>query len=228
VLVIDRLGDPVAAPVAVGSSPSPETMSSDARDVVEVAPDGSLVGIRAGAATVRAAGTGQALHVTVRPVSAVVLAPSTLALRTGERRDLVLLAAEDGKPLPPGSIQWFTDAPGVALVREGRVEAGESAGTATVTALYGGARAQARVRVESLGGPPFEVVPRRATLRVGEVVTFSARSAAGPVLATWRGGVESVLGQSGPSTFVGHAPGKSEVCGSWHQRTVCSVVRVRR
>lgn len=63
---IDQLATPFAAPVTVGSRPSPSTMISDAPDVVSVEPDGRLLGHRAGHATIRASTGGPALQVSVR------------------------------------------------------------------------------------------------------------------------------------------------------------------
>ena len=69
-MVIDQLGRPVPAPVTVGSQPSPETLSSDAPDIVEVTAAGALVARRNGRATVRARGGGESqLEVEARAVS---------------------------------------------------------------------------------------------------------------------------------------------------------------
>jgi hypothetical protein len=68
-LQIDRLGDPVAAPITVGSRASPETMSSDAPEVVSVEPDGRLLAHGQGRATIRASTGGPLLRVEVAAVS---------------------------------------------------------------------------------------------------------------------------------------------------------------
>jgi len=65
-LELARLGEPVDAPVTVGSRPSPEVMWSDAPGVVSVEADGRLVAHREGRARVSARNGGPSLEVVVR------------------------------------------------------------------------------------------------------------------------------------------------------------------
>ncbi len=64
-VAMDRAGAPVAAPVTVGSRPSPATMTSDDPQVVTVEPNGALAAHREGTTFVRAAGSASVLKVVV-------------------------------------------------------------------------------------------------------------------------------------------------------------------
>lgn len=148
-LVIDQLWHPVPAPVTVGSQPSPETLWSDAPDVVEVSAGGALVARRNGRATVRArGGEGSQLEVEVRAVSAFSVRPAKLTLRPGATGKLEIVAAGSGELIPPEAAQWASDAPQVVVVIGGTVEAGARVGAANILVTYGGQSARALVAVE--------------------------------------------------------------------------------
>lgn len=144
-LTIDRLETPVAPPVTPGSSPSPAGLVSDAPDVVSVQSDGSLVAHRNGRATVRALPGGGALAVEVVAVSGLHAEPPTLRVGPGTAA-LPMLKSGD-IAIPAGAVTWYSNAPNVAMVEDGRVRAGPAKGTAILTAVYGGERAQVTVFV---------------------------------------------------------------------------------
>ncbi len=144
-LVIDRLETPVAPPITAGSRPSPATMASDAPDVVTVLDDGSLVAHRNGRATIRAVRGGGPLAVEVLAASGLRAEPSALRIAPG-KSPLPVLKAGDAT-IPASSVAWFSNAPGIAMVEDGRVRAGPSKGTATLTAVYGGEKVQVTVVV---------------------------------------------------------------------------------
>lgn len=152
---IDRLGVPVPVPATVGSSPSPQTLASDAPEVVSVDATGSLVGHRSGRATVRTADGRSSLEVEVKAVSAFAVVPARLGLRPGGKGRLRLVAAGSGEELPGAAAQWASDAPEVALVFGGEVEASGRPGTSNVLVTYGGQSARAVVVVgwrQAVGG----------------------------------------------------------------------------
>ena len=227
-LVIDRLGVPVSPPVTVGSTPAPDTLASDSPDVVSVETSGALVAHRNGDATVRAQRGGETLRVEVRAASQVTLVPAEIDLRPGDEVQLALVPAGGAEPVAADAVQWYTDAPSVAMVRAGRVEAGTEPGVATITAVYGSLSTKARVTVSVSRGPAIAVEPARPVLRVGGAVTFSARAGAGPVDVRWSVKPGTVLKQSGQATFVARAPGSAEVCASSRLRSSCTRVTVRR
>ena len=159
-LVIDRLGVPFAPPVTVGSTASPETLRSDAPEIVEVDPSGALVGRRNGRALVRSSSeAGQVLEVEVRAASALAVSPPAARIPPGGTLQLKLLAGPDGEEFAGEAADWGSSRPEVAIVIAGRVEAGRKPGTATVTVSYGGQVATAQVVVEERPGPAFAVRP---------------------------------------------------------------------
>lgn len=142
---IDRLELPVAAAVAPGSSPSPATMVSDTPDVVSIQADGTLVAHRNGRATIRALQGGGSLTVEVIAASGMRAEPRTLRVGPGTAALPVLMSGD--ATVPAGAASWFSNAPDVAMVEDGRIRAGPSKGTATLTAVYGGERVQVTVDV---------------------------------------------------------------------------------
>src|SRR5689334_10206052 len=76
-LTITALEEPVAAPVTVGSTASPETIKSDAPDIVSIDPSGALVAHRDGRATLHGTGSHAPLLVEVEAPGRVAITPST-------------------------------------------------------------------------------------------------------------------------------------------------------
>lgn len=228
-LLIDRLGVPIAPPVTVGSTVSAETLRSDAPETVDVDSSGGLVGRRNGRALVRSlADATHVLEVEVRAASVLAVAPARVTLRPGGALQLRLLSGDGGEPVAAEAAEWATTRPEVAIVIGGRVEAGRKPGTATVTVSYGGQVATAQVVVAESPGPTFAIRPQAPSLRVGDAVTFEALSQRGPVVARWAPEGARVLAQSGPSTFVAVAAGRSRVCGEAGGKAACTLVTVRR
>lgn len=226
-LVIDRLGIPVAAPVTVGSRPSPGTLASDTPEIVSIDASGALVAHRNGIATVRATGSDSVLQVEVRAVEAIRVDPEEVTLKAGERTRLRVFA--DAVELPAEAIRWGTSAPAIATVDRGEVRAGV-AGRAVVVARYGEQSANSRVLVASGPGPAFSVAPSHPTLRVGEVVAFRALSPQGPLdgSATWTSGNGRVLVHLAGNVFKAAAKGEALVCAVALQRKTCTKVGVRQ
>ena len=144
-LTIDRLKTPVGPPVTPGSSPSPATLASDAPDVVTIQADGSLVAHRNGQATIRAQSGGGTLAVAV--VAATELRAEPPSLRTGPGTAALPALKSGETPIPAGAVSWYSNAPDVAMVEDGRIRAGPVKGTAVLTAVYGGERVKVTVVV---------------------------------------------------------------------------------
>lgn len=119
-LVIDRLGMPFAPPITVGSTASPQTLRSDAPEIVEVDAAGALVGRRNGRALVRSStDPAQVLEVEVRAASALAVWPAVITIRPGG-------AAQPLGPAPPqrcSRLHGFPDAASSLGVLELRVGA---------------------------------------------------------------------------------------------------------
>lgn len=144
-ITIDRFETPVEAPVTPGSSPSPATIASDIPDVVSIRDDGALVAHRNGRATIRALQGGGSLAVEVLAASGLRVEPSTLRVSTGFA---ALPAIKSGDTaIPAGAVSWYSNAPEVAMVEDGRIRAGPTKGSAVLTAVYGGDRVQVTIVV---------------------------------------------------------------------------------
>ena len=144
-LTIDRLETSVAPPVTPGSSPTPATLASDAPDVVSISADGALIAHRNGRATVRAVPGGEALAIEVLAASVVRAEPPTLRVGPGMAALPALKSGETA--IPAGAVSWYSNAPDVAMVEDGRIRAGPAKGTAVLTAVYGAEKVQVTVVV---------------------------------------------------------------------------------
>jgi hypothetical protein len=148
-LAIAREGATVEVPAAVGSTLSPDTLSSDDPSVVMVTPAGGLHGLKAGRTTIRSvANPGQVLEVEVLGDRELVLIPNPLTLQPSGEGELALLDKRRGGLDDPGVPQWYSSAPDVATVFGGRVKAGALQGSSTITAVIGGRAIQATVVVK--------------------------------------------------------------------------------
>lgn len=160
-LTISRLGVPVPPPVTVGSSPSAEHLASDNPDVVMVTDSGELVARRNGTARVlNLAKPGDALVVDVADSALVKLDPEALILEPGQSGTL-RLRSDDSSEISAAAAEWASDAPTLARVVEGRVEAGSRPGAAWISATYGDATVRARVFVRPRPPTPRDSDPLR-------------------------------------------------------------------
>ncbi len=148
-LTISRLETPVAPPVTPGSMPSPTTIGSDSPEVVGIQADGSLVAHRNGRATIRALQGGGTLAVEVLASTGLHAEPPSL--RTGPGTHALPVLRSGDATVPAGSVSWFSSAPDVAMVEDGRIRAGPSRGTATLTAVYGDERVRVPIVVGDQG-----------------------------------------------------------------------------
>lgn len=159
-LEIDRLGEPVAAPITVGSRPTQETMASDAPDVVSVEADGRLLARREGRARIRSYTGGPELLVTVRvasveersgattasgaslPVGPLSLRPAGARLRLGQ-----IQAFEALTPRGPVAGSWSSSNDQVLAHLQDHLFQATALGRATVCASAAGGRSCAPVEV---------------------------------------------------------------------------------
>jgi hypothetical protein len=226
-LAITRLGVPVAAPVSVGSSPSPATIRSDDPSIVRVEASGALVGVASGVTRVRSSDAqGQSLEVAVRAAPAVAIWPDHLELEAGRSGRLRLVDAATGEELPPSGGEWSSSSPGVASVREGFVQASQEPGRAFVQVHYGDAVAHAMVTVSREGSNGLAVYPPGGRLRAGELRYFQASSRDGPVAARWQSGNAAVLAVVGEGLFQALRPGRATACAVAQGTKACTTVEV--
>lgn len=224
-LVVDRVGVEVPAPVTVGSSPSPATMSSDAPGVLDVTEAGGLIAHGEGRATIRATGSGSQLAVQVVLADDIRIDPPTLRLGAGEEARVRVLRG-DGQEVPAAAVGWSMSAPGTARVDGGVVRAGQ-AGAAMIQARYGSATARARVDVAAAALPSLAITPARARLHAGELAVFQAMTPSGPIDATWATSSPTIVSQVDGNVFRAGARGEAWVCASAGSQRACTKVGVQ-
>lgn len=145
------------------------TFSSSNAKVAQVSPDGRIVAVAPGSATItaKAAGAAQAIPVTViaGPVSKVVITPENSTVLTG---DVVHFKADvhgaGGKSLGDVAVRWTLEAGGPeasASIDDNGSFVAESPGKYTITASVGGATADAVIEAgKRKVGRGFQVVGR--------------------------------------------------------------------
>ena len=116
--------------------------------------------------------TGPADPGSPEPVWSVAIEPGTIALTSGETRQLsARLQARDGSPLSGRTVTWSSSEPTVAAVSEAGIVRALLPGTTTLTALSEGRSGRATLRVSAARVPVAAVEIRPAgalTLAVGE------------------------------------------------------------
>lgn len=224
-LVIPRLGVPVSTPLTQTSTPSSATMRSEDPGIVSVTSDGKLLGMRPGTTRIVAA-AGAALEVEVRALDGIAAAPGRLTLEPGRSAQIELFDPATEDRLPAEDAEWTSDNPAVAAVRQGRVDAGDSAGSATIRARYAGFEVRAEVVVSPSGDLGLVLNPSQLKMRPGEVRQFQASTRSGPVPAAWDSRNPAVLALVQDGLFQAKAPGRATICASAQGRRACSKVEV--
>jgi hypothetical protein len=226
-MVLTRVGVPVAAPVSIGSAPSPLTMASEDSSIVSVDSAGRLVGKRNGRTRVNTLhGEGSSLTVEVRVVRKLVLDPPHLELTPGTIAEVVSVDGETGERLDPDHVEWGVTSSARLSVERGQLRA-LAPGRAAAWARYGEATAMCDVVLREPGTRSLTVSPPRATLRVGEVVAFQAFGRDGPREVSWITTDRTVLSQVRKGLFRAAVAGRARVCVS-AEPSNCSQIEVTR
>ena len=226
-LTIDRVGTTVAVPAIVGSTVSPAMLESTAPDVVVVTEAGNLWAVGEGHATLRVRDhSGQRIEVEVRSVESLAIIPEILELAPGDEVQLALVSGDRAIPLDARRASWASSAPPTAIAIEGRIQAGATPGLSIITAEVGGLAARASVFVKASQPLKISVQPDKPNVRVGEIVTFGLSPLGQAQMDRWSAKAAGILHQTGPSSFVGLAAGKTAVCAETTAKTACTVVTV--
>ena len=192
--------------------------------VARVGSDGVLTARKAGTLTVTATSEGRSgtasvtVTETVTPVATVAVTPNPATLALGD--SLALTAAPKdagGTTLGGRPIQWSSSAPQVASVSDSGVLVARREGTATVTAVSEGRRANVRVSVTPPAVAAVDVAPAQVTLAPGarSQLTASARDRRGNPLAgraaTWTSSDEDVAAVSSSGRVMAAGPGRATI-----------------
>jgi len=157
-LEMERLEEPMVAPVLVGSRPSPQTLWSNAPDIVSIEQDGRLVAHRPGQALVSARNGGPALSVVVRAQRAdaeaastptELVSPGRLSVRPARVRLKLgeVQAFEALTPAGPVPGEWTTSNDQKVAHLQDHVFQGLELGSAQVCTRAGNQRACSSVEV---------------------------------------------------------------------------------
>jgi hypothetical protein len=155
-LEMERLEEPMVAPVLVGSRPSPQTLWSSDPDVVSIEQDGRLVAHRAGQAQISARNGGPALSVSVRTrhvenetaptehasPERLTVKPARVRLKLGDVQSFEALT-----PAGPVPGEWTTSNDRKVAHLQDHVFQGLEPGWAKVCARAGALRACSSVEV---------------------------------------------------------------------------------
>ena len=176
--------------------------ASSASQVATVDASGKVSGISAGTATVSGTVEGKtassAITVTVVPVAAVAVTPSSASLDVGASTSFNATTTDaNGNTLTGRPITWASANTSIATVSSAGLVTGVGAGTTNITATAEGKTGTAQVVVKATTPPPpipvasVAVNPGTAALNIGASVTLSAtvRDASGASLSgrtvTW-------------------------------------------
>lgn len=224
-MVIPRLGVPTRPPASLTSTLGPETLRSEDPSIVSVTRDGMLLGLRTGRARVRSIPDQEPLDVEVRSLDAIALTPGHLTLEPGRSARLALFDPATNEPLPAAEAEWVSDGPGIATVREGRIDAGGLPGSATVRVRYAGFEVRAEVTV-SPQDTGLALTPARARMRPGEVRLFQLGSRAGPQAGAWESRNPAVVALVRDGLVQARGFGRTTICATAQGRRACSNVEV--
>jgi uncharacterized protein YjdB len=162
---------------------------------VTVNASGTITGVAPGTATVTATSEGKSGSTTVTvsliAVSTVVVAPTTLALTTGQTGTLAATVTDaNGNVVTNRPVTWSSSDDLKATVSQTGVVTGVAAGSVTITAASGGKSGTAAVTVSSPPVTPPQpaavaVTPNTATLTVGQGTSLTATVTRYVALRTW-------------------------------------------
>ena len=196
--------------------------SSNAPAVASVSSTGLVTALGLGSATVTATCEGKSatsrIAVSLVPVDAVSVTPSTASLPAGQSVQLTARPVDStGAALTGRTVTWASDQPTIATVAQGGLVTAVSAGQARISATVDGKVGTATINVTPVAVASLVITPTSATLLVGKTQQFTVvtRDAQGNALigrtVTWIEGAPTVatVTQTGLVTAVG--PGSAIV-----------------
>jgi hypothetical protein len=223
-MTIENLDVPVAPPVAVGSSPSAQLLSSSDPGVVTVDAKGNLVAHRNGEATISAT-RGGALRVVVNAVTRIEIVPGRLELMPASQS--IVRVVGDGRDLPPEAIHWETSDPKVGVGSGALVRSNLKSGTATLTARSGSAQAKLELTVSQPRTPALRIAGSSNTLRVGTTMRLQAEGAQG-IPVQWTTSNARVLEPIQQGVYQARGRGSAKACAVVGKHAACQTFRVTR
>jgi uncharacterized protein YjdB len=194
------------------------TWTSSTPGVAMVSSNGMVTAIAAGSATVTATSehvsASAAVTVTLVPVASVSVAPAGATIAVGATQQLTATARDLGGSVLTGrGVAWQSSNAAVVSVATDGLATARAAGTATITATFGGVAQGATIVVPTPATRSVRLTPDDATLRSGETLTLSPQAYLGlnPVSGTftWASRATATATVSGGVVSAGGTPGST-------------------
>ena len=219
------------------------TWATSAPSVATVDGSGKVTAVTAGSATISGTSEGKtatsAITVTVIPVAAVSVNPSSAALNVGQSVSLAAIATDShSNTLSGRPVTWSTANAAVATVSTAGLVSAIGAGTTTISATIEGQVGTAQVVVTSVAPPPpvpvasVAVTPGTASLNIGGTVTLSAnvRDSNGSTLSgrvvTWSTSAPSIAAVSNTGVVTAVAPGSAAITATSETKSGSATITV--
>ncbi len=194
----------------------PVAWSSANPSIASVSSAGLVSGVSPGSTTITASSEGRtasaSITVSARPVSAIIVSPSQLALTVGQTVRLSAQVTDgNGNVLSGRAVAFRSDNATIATVATDGTVTAIAAGSTTIVVTSEGRTASVNVVVSPVPIASIRITPDAAALAVGQTTTLaaSALDAGGRVLngraLSWSSGSPSVatVSQEGVVTAVG-------------------------
>ena len=236
-----------AHPLDAGGNPldgRTVTWSSDNDAVATVDDSGVVTGVATGTANVTATSEGKTgtagINVGAAVAASITVEPPSVTVTTGQSAQLTATVKDaSGNVISGAPVSWSVDNTGVALVSSTGLVAGQSAGTATVTATSGAAHVNVPVTVTLPPANAVIVSPSTVALLITQQqqLTATVTDAAGHPLSgqtvTWQSNNTGVATVSASGVVSALLPGSAIITGtsgtvSGEAHVTVSLVPVRR
>lgn len=215
------------------------TWSTNKASVATVTSEGLVTAVSSGSATITATSEGRAASVSIavspRPVSAVIVSPSQVALFAGQTVQLSALVTDDrAQVLNARPVTFSSSNNQVSTVSATGLVTGIGAGTATITATSEGATGKATVTIAPDPVAVVEVSPSSTNLVVGSTTQLSAtpRSVTGQILTgrtiSWSTSTPSVATVSPSGVVTALGAGNAVIIATAEGKQGSAAVSVRQ
>ena len=220
------------------------TWSSDNQAAATVDNSGVVTGVATGTANITATSEGKTgtagINVGAAVAASITVAPPSVTITTGQSSQLTPTVKDaSGNVISGAPVTWSVDNSGVALVSSTGLVAGQSAGTATVTATSGAAHTNVPITVTLPPANTVIVSPSTVSLLITQRQQLSATvtdAGGNPIpnqTVTWQSSDPTVATVGTTGLVIALLPGTATITGtsgaaSGTSHVTVSLVPVRR